>query len=56
MILLESSSKVYGWGRGERGRLRFGDYKSSEMRPQKVQLLAGEDIVQVYSPFRCSLF
>jgi len=40
--------QVYGWGRGEHGRLGFGDSdKSSKMVPQKVQLLAGEDIVQV---------
>ncbi|RHN50429.1 putative regulator of chromosome condensation 1/beta-lactamase-inhibitor protein II [Medicago truncatula] len=38
---------VYGWGRGEHGRLGFGDSdKSSKMLPQRVQLLAGEDIVQ----------
>lgn len=42
--------QVYGWGRGEHGRLGFGDNdKSSKMVPQKVQLLAGEDIVQVLS-------
>ncbi|XP_061992117.1 uncharacterized protein LOC133735644 isoform X2 [Rosa rugosa] len=40
--------QVYGWGRGEHGRLGFGDNdKSSKMVPQKVHLLAGEDIVQV---------
>lgn len=39
--------KVYGWGRGEHGRLGFGDDKSSKMVPQQVQLLAGEDIIQV---------
>ncbi|KAK6150962.1 hypothetical protein DH2020_015894 [Rehmannia glutinosa] len=38
---------VYGWGRGEHGRLGFGDDKSSKMVPQRVQLLVGEDIVQV---------
>jgi hypothetical protein len=38
---------VYAWGRGEHGRLGFGDDKSSHMVPLKVQLLAGEDIVQV---------
>ncbi|PNY09118.1 E3 ubiquitin-protein ligase herc2-like protein [Trifolium pratense] len=43
-----SSELVYGWGRGEHGRLGFGDSdKSSKMLPQRVQLLAGEDIVQV---------
>lgn len=41
--------QVYGWGRGEHGRLGFGDSdKSSKMVPQKVQLLVGEDIVQVH--------
>ncbi|XP_074308286.1 ultraviolet-B receptor UVR8-like [Silene latifolia] len=44
---LTSEGEVYGWGRGEHGRLGFGDDKSSKMLPQKVQLLAGEDIVQV---------
>jgi alpha-tubulin suppressor-like RCC1 family protein len=39
--------QVYGWGRGEHGRLGFGDDKSSKMVPQMVQLLVGEDIVQV---------
>lgn len=44
--------QVYGWGRGEHGRLGFGDNdKSSKMVPQKVNLLAGEDIVQVPSMF-----
>ena len=42
--------QVYGWGRGEHGRLGFGDNdKSSKMVPQRVNLLAGEDIVQVLS-------
>lgn len=41
------SSQVYGWGRGEHGRLGFGDDKSSKMVPQKVQLLVEENIVQV---------
>ncbi|KAG7033257.1 Ultraviolet-B receptor UVR8, partial [Cucurbita argyrosperma subsp. argyrosperma] len=45
---LTDSGEVYGWGRGEHGRLGFGDNdKSSKMVPQKVQLLSGEDIVQV---------
>lgn len=40
--------QVYGWGRGEHGRLGFGDNdKSSKMLPQRVHLLAGEHIVQV---------
>lgn len=44
IILLQ----VYGWGRGEHGRLGFGDNdKSSKMVPQRVHLLAGQDIVQV---------
>lgn len=39
---------MYGWGRGEHGRLGFGDDKSSKMVPQRVQLLVGEEVVQVY--------
>lgn len=41
--------QVYGWGRGEHGRLGFGDDKSSKMIPQKVHTLESEFIVQVYS-------
>ncbi|KAH0984515.1 hypothetical protein GBA52_011692 [Prunus armeniaca] len=45
---LTDDGEVYGWGRGEHGRLGFGDNdKSSKMVPQRVHLLAGEDIVQV---------
>lgn len=44
---LASNLQVYGWGRGEHGRLGFGDDKSSKMVPQRVQLLVGENIVQV---------
>ncbi|VAI75172.1 unnamed protein product [Triticum turgidum subsp. durum] len=44
---LTKEGEVYAWGRGEHGRLGFGDDKSSHMVPLKVQLLAGEDIVQV---------
>ncbi|KAF5749914.1 ultraviolet-B receptor UVR8-like [Tripterygium wilfordii] len=45
---LTDDGEVYGWGRGEHGRLGFGDSdKSSKMLPQRVHLLAGEDIVQV---------
>ncbi|CAM0911580.1 unnamed protein product [Alopecurus aequalis] len=44
---LTKDGEVYAWGRGEHGRLGFGDDKSSHMVPLKVQLLAGEDIVQV---------
>nr|CAD1826702.1 unnamed protein product [Ananas comosus var. bracteatus] len=44
---LTDEGEVYAWGRGEHGRLGFGDDKSSKMVPQKVQLLVGEDIVQV---------
>ncbi|CAL9170318.1 unnamed protein product [Musa hybrid cultivar] len=44
---LTNVGEVYAWGRGEHGRLGFGDDKSSKMVPQKVQLLVGEDIVQI---------
>ncbi|KAJ9147370.1 hypothetical protein P3X46_029543 [Hevea brasiliensis] len=45
---LSGLTLVYGWGRGEHGRLGFGDNdKSSKMVPQRVHLLAGEEIVQV---------
>ncbi|GAB2299956.1 hypothetical protein Dimus_034001 [Dionaea muscipula] len=44
---LTKEGEVYGWGRGEHGRLGFGDDKSSKMVPQKVQLLSEEYIVQV---------
>lgn len=44
---LTIQGEVYAWGRGEHGRLGFGDDKSSRMVPLKVELLAGEDIVQV---------
>ncbi|AQK52430.1 putative regulator of chromosome condensation (RCC1) family protein isoform X1 [Zea mays] len=44
---LTIDGEVYAWGRGEHGRLGFGDDKSSHMVPLKVELLAGEDIVQV---------
>ncbi|KAJ4733293.1 Regulator of chromosome condensation (RCC1) family protein [Rhynchospora pubera] len=44
---LTADGEVYAWGRGEHGRLGFGDDKSSKMVPQKVQLLAGEDIIKV---------
>ncbi|ERM96814.1 hypothetical protein AMTRI_Chr04g184050 [Amborella trichopoda] len=44
---LTDSGEVYAWGRGEHGRLGFGDDKSSKMVPQKVQLLAGEVVAQV---------
>ncbi|XP_011011191.1 PREDICTED: ultraviolet-B receptor UVR8-like isoform X3 [Populus euphratica] len=49
---LTDDGEVYGWGRGEHGRLGFGDNdKSSKMVPQKVNLLAGEDIIQVSSTY-----
>lgn len=52
--LLAISLQVYGWGRGEHGRLGFGDNdKSSKMVPQRVHLLAGEDIVQVRQFILC---
>lgn len=60
-VLLAQSSvlrslQVYAWGRGEHGRLGFGDDKSSHMVPLKVQLLAGEDIVQVvYMGLKCCI-
>ncbi|KAG6524509.1 hypothetical protein ZIOFF_014421 [Zingiber officinale] len=44
---LTDEGEVYAWGRGEHGRLGFGDDKSSKMVPQKVQLLVGANIVQV---------
>ncbi|RZC74830.1 hypothetical protein C5167_050311 [Papaver somniferum] len=44
---LTAEGEVYGWGRGEHGRLGFGDDKSSKMVPQRVQLLVGEHIIQV---------
>ncbi|CAA7018159.1 unnamed protein product [Microthlaspi erraticum] len=45
---LTDEGEVYGWGRGEHGRLGFGDNdKSSKMLPQKVNLLSGQDIIQV---------
>ncbi|KAG8384068.1 hypothetical protein BUALT_Bualt04G0079600 [Buddleja alternifolia] len=44
---LTDDGEVYGWGRGEHGRLGFGDDKSSKMVPQRVQLLVGEVIVQI---------
>ncbi|KAF7129439.1 hypothetical protein RHSIM_Rhsim10G0062700 [Rhododendron simsii] len=46
-LLTEGDAEiVYGWGRGEHGRLGFGNDKSSIMVPQRVQLLVGEDIFQ----------
>ncbi|KAK1264296.1 hypothetical protein QJS04_geneDACA011896 [Acorus gramineus] len=44
---LTDDGEVYAWGRGEHGRLGFGDDKSSKMVPQRVQLLDEADIVQV---------
>ncbi|XP_058187837.1 uncharacterized protein LOC131304580 isoform X3 [Rhododendron vialii] len=44
---LTNDGEVYGWGRGEHGRLGFGNDKSSIMVPQMVQLLVEEDIIQV---------
>ncbi|XP_020586117.1 ultraviolet-B receptor UVR8-like [Phalaenopsis equestris] len=46
-IAITKKGEVFAWGRGEHGRLGFGDDKSSKMVPQKVQLLAGEDIIQM---------
>ncbi|XP_078433388.1 ultraviolet-B receptor UVR8-like [Wolffia australiana] len=44
---LTAEGEVYAWGRGEHGRLGFGDDKSSKMVPQKVHLLDGQLIAQV---------
>ncbi|KMZ73994.1 Regulator of chromosome condensation (RCC1) family protein [Zostera marina] len=44
---LTDKGEVYAWGRGEHGRLGFGDDKSSKMVPQKVQFLQGENVIQV---------
>ncbi|KAL8161813.1 hypothetical protein V2J09_013302 [Rumex salicifolius] len=46
-MALTNDGEVYGWGRGEHGRLGYGDDKSSKMVPQKIQLLGGEDIIQI---------
>ncbi|CAM6050589.1 unnamed protein product [Sphagnum compactum] len=46
-MALTADGEVYGWGRGEHGRLGFGDDKSSKMFPQKVHTLACETIIQV---------
>eukprot|EP00249_Psilotum_nudum_P006695 c19983_g1_i1 orf=743-1693(-) len=48
-MALTANGEVYAWGRGEHGRLGFGDDKSSKMVPQRVQLLAGETIIQEIS-------
>ncbi|XP_057784120.1 ultraviolet-B receptor UVR8-like [Salvia miltiorrhiza] len=44
---LTDDGEVYGWGRGEHGRLGFGDDKSSKMVPQRVQLQVADETVQV---------
>ncbi|CAN6465749.1 unnamed protein product [Victoria cruziana] len=44
---LTDDGEVYAWGRGEHGRLGFGDDKSSKMVPQKVTLLSGLLIAQI---------
>ncbi|KAJ7565806.1 hypothetical protein O6H91_02G076100 [Diphasiastrum complanatum] len=46
-MALTVDGQVYAWGRGEHGRLGFGDDKSSKMFPQRVHLLTGDIIVQV---------
>lgn len=48
LIVAKWWEQVYGWGRGEHGRLGFGDDKSSKMIPQKAHTLESEFIVQVY--------
>ncbi|KAL5719895.1 hypothetical protein ACHQM5_012622 [Ranunculus cassubicifolius] len=52
---LTDDGEVYGWGRGEHGRLGFGDDKSSKMVPQKVQLLIDEDIIQVLKTVKLTI-
>lgn len=46
-MALTADGEVYAWGRGEHGRLGFGEDKSSKMVPQRVQLLVGKTILQV---------
>ncbi|BBN20285.1 hypothetical protein MPTK1_8g17940 [Marchantia polymorpha subsp. ruderalis] len=46
-MALTAKGEVYGWGRGEHGRLGFGDDKSSKMVPAQVNLLEDEFIIQI---------
>ncbi|KAL2610465.1 hypothetical protein R1flu_029038 [Riccia fluitans] len=46
-MALTANGEVYGWGRGEHGRLGFGDDKSSKMVPAPVDVLAGESVIQI---------
>lgn len=46
-MALTPNGEVYAWGRGEHGRLGFGDDKSSKLVPQKIEQLSGETIIQV---------
>lgn len=39
--------QVWAWGRGEHGRLGFGEDKTIKAVPHLVMLLEGETIVQV---------
>ena len=41
------SVQVWAWGRGEHGRLGFGDDKTIKAVPHLVELLGEETIVQV---------
>ncbi|CAI5458246.1 unnamed protein product [Closterium sp. Yama58-4] len=40
------SGQVWAWGRGEHGRMGFGDDKTIKAVPTVVTLLAGETVVQ----------
>ncbi|GBG62459.1 hypothetical protein CBR_g30780 [Chara braunii] len=46
-MALSGEGELYAWGRGEHGRLGFGEDKSSKVFPQRVTLLEGERIIQV---------
>eukprot|EP00850_Spirogloea_muscicola_P011676 SM000073S21452 [mRNA] locus=s73:347175:350501:- [translate_table: standard] len=47
-VAISGCGKMYAWGRGEHGRLGFGDKdKGSKMRPTLVELLSHEKIIQV---------
>ncbi|CAM6090961.1 unnamed protein product [Calypogeia fissa] len=46
-MALTTSGEVYGWGRGEHGRLGFDEDKSSKLVPAQIQLLAHETIIQI---------
>eukprot|EP00897_Mesotaenium_endlicherianum_P008172 jgi/Mesen1/7383/ME000382S06587 len=46
-MALTASGEVWAWGRGEHGRLGFGDDKSSKVVPHRVELLLHEHVIQV---------